>query len=674
MEPKPRQGKRPMTSRKTILIHVAVIVLLTAAFYSTSLTNGYIWDDDDYVINNFYLRDFDGLKAIWFSYRTPQYYPVVFTSFWIEHHLWGLNPMGYRAVNLLFHIFNALLIYAILYRLKKNLALAAALIFALHPVHVETVAWITERKNIFGAFFYLWAVYFYLRFLESNYKRDYGLSLASFVLALLSKSITVTFVVVPLLIQWWRKRLRQADLVLLIPFGVIGLAAGVNTVVLELFRVGAKGNTWSLTLPEHMLLPGKILLFYIYKLVFPLKLIFIYPRWQLNAADLAQWLPLAVVVGGLFAAYWYREKIGRGALATLLCFVLSLFPALGFFNVYPMQYSYVADHFQYIASIGMIVFLCAAVRFLVEETSAARRIMGAGTRQAVPKVILVVVVLAFGVQILAYSPTYKNRKALFSDVIAKNPGTWMAYNNLGNEYLREGDATRAKQMFQKALTLKPDDCVAHLNLGNLLMANNELDRAKQAFETCLRSDPNYALAHNNLGTIEARLGNMEAARMHFEKATQLDPFANNAHVNLARLFFQQNDYPQAIEHCRKAIDIYPYSGEAYLLLGMIQAQSGDKAAALDAFRKSAEVDPDNIAAQYNSGLLSKEGGNLKEAQAYFSNSLRLKPDFNEARYQLAEVLLALGNKEAARLHFGILARAGVKLPATVLERLKPDGQ
>lgn len=659
-----------MESRKTILIHVIVIVLLTAAFYSTSLTNGFIWDDDDYVINNFYLRDFDGLKAIWFSYRTPQYYPVVFTSFWIEHHLWGLNPVGYHVVNLVFHILNALLIYAILYKLKKDLALPAALIFALHPVHVETVAWITERKNIYGAFFYLWAIFWYLIFLESKHRRDYGLSLASFVLALLSKSITVTFVVVPLLIQWWRKRLRPADFVRLIPFGVIGLAASVNTVILELVRVGAKGSTWSLTLPEHLLLPGKIILFYIYKLAFPLKLIFIYPRWQLAAADLVQWLPLAVVVVGLFGAYRYRENIGRGALATLLCFVLSLFPALGFFNVYPMQYSYVADHFQYMASMGMIVFLCAAVRFLVEETAAASRIMGAGMRTTIPKVILAVVVLAFGVQILVYSPAYKSRKALFSDVIAKNPGTWMAYNNLGNEYLQEGDATRAKKLFQTALALKPDDCVAHLNLGNLLMANNKLDKAKKAFETCLHSDPNYALAHNNLGTIEARLGNMEAARMHFEKAAQLDPFANNAHLNLARLFFQQHDYPNAIEHCRKAIDIYPYYGDAYLLLGMIQAQSGDRAASLQAFRKSAQVDPDNATAQYNIGLLSKEDGNLKEAQTYFSKCLRLKPDFIEARYQLAEVLLALGDKEAARLHVGILTRAGVRLPATLLERLK----
>jgi protein O-mannosyl-transferase len=653
-----------MMSRKTIFIHVAMIVLLTAVSYSTSLTNGFIWDDDDYVTNNFFLRSPEGLQDIWFSSKTPQYYPVIFTSFWIEYHLWGLNPVGYHAINLIFHIFNALLIYLILFKLKKNLALPVALLFALHPVNVETVAWVTERKNIYGTFFYLCAVLFYLRFSDAHRKRDYAFSLLSFVTALLSKSITVTFVAVPLLIQWWRKRLCKTDVFRMIPFFAIGLAAGLNTVILELFRVGAKGNNWSLPLLEHILLPGRIILFYIYKLIFPLRLIFIYPRWQLNAADPVQWLPLATVIIGLFLAYRYRESIGRGAFAALACFVLSLFPALGIFNVFPMIYSYVADHFQYTASIGMIIFLCAAVRFLFEEAAPVQRILGPGIRKAAPRVILAMVVLAFGARILSYTPAYENRKTLFADVIAKNPGTWMAYNNLGNESLKEGDIGTASHYFHKAMSLNPNDCVAYINLGNLLMINNQLDQARQSFETCLRSNPSFAAAYNNLGLIEVRLGHMEAAAADFEKAARLNPLANNAHLNLARVFFQQHDDQKAIEQCRKAIEIYPFYGEAYLQLGMIYARTNDLNAALNAFRKAARLVPGNITAQYNTGMLCKQMGNLKEARTYFRAALRLDPDSIEARYQLAEVLLSLGNKEEARQQFDILARAGVNLPNT----------
>jgi hypothetical protein len=193
-----------MGNKKTIVFEVAAIALLTFFVYLPSLTNGFIWDDDDYVTNNFSIQKKAGLKEIWFSYKTPQYYPMVFSSFWLEHKLWGLDPAGYRAVNLLFHIFNALLVYIILLRLYHPLALPAALIFAVHPVQVETVAWITERKNIFGAFFFLLTTFFYIRFYDTRRKLDFGLALLSFIFALLSKSVTSTFVIVPLLVRWWQ--------------------------------------------------------------------------------------------------------------------------------------------------------------------------------------------------------------------------------------------------------------------------------------------------------------------------------------------------------------------------------------------------------------------------------------------------------------------------------------
>ena len=244
-----------MGNKKTIFFQVIAISLLTFFVYFPSLTNGFIWDDDDYVINNFSIQKTDGLKEIWFSFKTPQYYPVVFSSFWLEYKLWGLNPTGYHLINLIFHIFNALLIYAVLFKLHRSLALIAALIFALHPVQVETVAWITERKNIFGAFFYLLTTFFYVRFYDSHRKKDYALSLLSFVFALLSKSITSTFVVVPILIRWWQgQKFSKRDMFQLSPFVLFGFFAGLNTAYLEIVRVGAQGSSWSLPLLGKLVL------------------------------------------------------------------------------------------------------------------------------------------------------------------------------------------------------------------------------------------------------------------------------------------------------------------------------------------------------------------------------------------------------------------------------------
>jgi len=658
-----------MTHRKTIYIHILAIVLLTSIFYYPSLSNDFIWDDDDYILNNFSIQRPEGLKDIWLSYKTPQYYPVVFTSFWIEYHTWGARPLGYHVVNLMFHIFNALLIYAILLKIYKTLAFPVALIFALHPVHVETVAWITERKNIYGAFFYLLAVWFYTRFFESDHRRDYAFSFISFVLALLSKSITVTFVAVPLLIRWWQqKRLRKVDFINLIPFGFIGLLAGLNTVYLEIVRVGAKGDNWSLPLWGHLVLPGKIILFYIYKLLLPFKLMFFYPRWDIDPSMPWQWLPVCAIVAILVLFYMYKDQIGRGAFATFFFFTASLFPALGFFNVYPMIYSYVADHFQYIASIGMIIFLCGAAEFAFERFVLPRVSLNSKHRRITLWLLLGVISFIFGFNVISYSHVFKNRETLFSDVIRKNPGAWMAYNNLGLVYISKGEIRKALDHYRKTLKIKPDDCVAHTNLGTIYRNQGLWEKAKASYETCLQADPTYAIAYSNLGLVYVHSGDMQQAQALFEKAASLDPMANDAHLNLGRLFLQQKRYDESLTHFKKAIDIYPYDKNAYLQMGMLYAQMGNTKNAERAFQKVLQIDPNNIHAYNNLGILFRRENRLKAATDQFRKAVQLDPDFIQARYNLGEVLLSSGQKQAALFHFSEIARKGVALPRTI-ERL-----
>lgn len=660
-----------MEKKKTVFFQVIAISLLTFFVYFPSLNNGFIWDDDDYIINNFSIQKTDGLKEIWFSFKTPQYYPVVFSSFWLEHKLWGLNPTGYHLVNLLFHVFNALLVYAILFKLHRPVALAAALIFALHPVQVETVAWITERKNIFGAFFYLLTTFFYVRFYDSHRKQDYAVSLLSFAFALLSKSITVTFVIVPILIRWWQGRqFRKLHIFQLSPFVLFGLLAGLNTAYLEIVRVGAKGSSWSLPLLGKLVLPGKIILFYLYKLVFPFEFIFFYPKWQIDPSILWQWLPSVCVVLMAVVLYYYKEKIGKGAFALFLCFGASLFPALGFFNVFPMMYSYVADHFQYIASISAIILLCGTGEFIIKTIVFERISITPKKQQVVIFFILVPIVSFLGFKSYSYSKVFESRETLFTDVIQKNPRAWMAHNNLGMVYISRGDANKAHDQFQETLKIKPKDCTALNNLGNLYKAQGMWVKAETAYRTCLESDPDFALAYNNLGLVYVHSGDLQKARELFEKAVILNPMAHDTHLNLGLLFLKQKNYDQSLTHYNKAIEIYPYYIEAHLQKGILYAQTGKKIEAREAFEKVLGLDPNNFHAHNNLGILLRHDNQVKAAAAYFREAVRLNSESVQARYNLGEALLRLGQKDEARVQFLHIVQAGYRLPEPIEEFLK----
>ncbi|MCI0676754.1 MAG: hypothetical protein L0Y42_13380 [Phycisphaerales bacterium] len=371
------------------LAGAALIVLATVVAYLPAIRGGFIWDDDLYVSANRFLRDLEGLKQIWIPTHTPQYYPVVFTSFWIEHHLWQLNPMGYHIVNVVLHALNALLVWRLCTVLKLPGGLLAgwliAAVFALHPVHVESVAWITERKNVLSAFFYLTAALAYLRFESLKDVRAaptgedarptqtkgqprrtsaadswgwYGLSLLLFVLALLSKSVTCSLpAALILMMLWQRKRLTIPRLAPLAPMLIIGLLLALHTAHIEREHVGAEGDDFVFSWIDRILIASNALLFYPRQLLWPQQLMFVYPRWQIDPNSVILWMAGAGAIAiGATSLFLYRRGV-RGPALALAFYAGTIFPALGFVNMYPMRFSFVADHFQYLASLGIIALV-----------------------------------------------------------------------------------------------------------------------------------------------------------------------------------------------------------------------------------------------------------------------------------------------------------------------------
>jgi hypothetical protein len=401
----------------------SVMVLLVVIGYIPALAGGFVWDDDNYITDNPALRSLAGLAQIWFQpHSTPQYYPLVFSTFWLEYRLWGLNPAGYHAVNVLLQAANGLLLWILLKRLGVPGAWLAAAVFAVHPVHVESVAWVTERKNVLSGLFYLGAAICLLRVISVEDDgvdapgrwRWYAAALVLFLCALLSKTVTCSLPAAMVLVVWWKRgRIRGRVAAVLIPLFLLGLAFGLWTAWLERHHVGAEGSEWQLTLVESVLVAGRALWFYAGKLVCPTELTFTYPHWDINARLWWQYAhPLGVLL--VVLALWVlRNRIGRGVLAGVLYFCITLLPALGFFPVYPFRFSYVADHFQYLASAGLIAVAVGAL------TQGASRLPSSAANLVRPAALALLALLS--VLTWRQSSIYENSETLWRDTLAKNP-------------------------------------------------------------------------------------------------------------------------------------------------------------------------------------------------------------------------------------------------------------
>jgi protein O-mannosyl-transferase len=426
---------------------------------------------------------------------------------------------------------------------------------------VEAVAWISEQKSTLSAVFYLAAALCYLHFDRSRRRRQYFLALALFVLALLSKTVTATLPAALLVVLWWRRgRIDwKRDAAPLLPWFALGAAAGAVTEYVERNFVGARGTDFALTLAQRCLLAGRAFWFYLGKLPWPANLTFIYPRWTLDAAAWWQYLFPLGVLALVAPLLWLAVRKGRrGPLAGFLFFVGTLFPALGFFNVYPFIYSYVADHFQYLATLGVIVPAAAGLTAVARRSSLAY-----GQRACAAAALLAVLA------VLTWRQTgiYQDAQTLYRATLARNPDCWLAHNNLGSELLQTpGGLTEAVSHFEAALRLQPNYPQTYNNLG-IALSNipGRLPEAINDFETAVRIQPDYAQAQNNLGLALSTVpGRLPEAIGHFEAALRTKPDYAQAHNNLgSALSHMPGRLQDAISEYEAALRIQPDFPEAH---------------------------------------------------------------------------------------------------------------
>jgi protein O-mannosyl-transferase len=506
----------------------AALVVLTALAYAPVLRAGFVWDDDVLVTTNPLLHGWQGLAGIWLRPgSTLQYYPLTFTSWWAQYHAWGLAPVGYHVVNVLLHGTSAAVLWLVLLHLGVPGAWTAAAVFALHPVHVESVAWVSELKNVQSGLFYLLAALAYLRWAlrEDATPRAwlYALSLVCFSCALLSKTVTCTLPAVLALVLWWKRgTVSRRQALGLVPIAAVGAVAASMTAWMERHYVGAAGDEWTLSFPGRFLVAGRALWFYATKLVWPSGLSFVYTRWTIDPGVWWQWtFPLAAAAVVVLLAALAR-RIGRGPLFAVLIFAVTLAPALGFADVYPMRYSFVADHFQYLASIALIVPLVAAA------TVTIRRIAPAAASP-----VAAVLLATLAMLVWRQARVYQTPETLWRATLARTPSAWMAHNNLGLVLQQSNRVDEAAAHFREATRLRPAYPEAIYNLGNVLAAQGRLAEAAEQYERALRLDDRFAVVHNNLGNVLVMLGRVAEGRRHYARALELDPGYTAARENLA---------------------------------------------------------------------------------------------------------------------------------------------
>ena len=532
------------------IIQIILLVVLCFLIYAPSLGNGFIWDDDTNLYKNPWVQKTDGLQDIWFSHKIYQYYPVDFTSFWLEHKLWGLDPFGYHTVNLILHILNVLLVFWVVRKLYRRLAFPVALLFTVHPIQVETVAWITERKNLLSLFFFLWAILSYLRFDSTRKRRDYLLTVLMFTCALLSKSIAVCFIFFPALYKWWKDgRVARQEIRLSFTLAAIGLFLALYALYLEFYQVGARGSAFNLTFLERLALSGRIILFYPYKIIFPFNFIFFYPRWTIDVNVWWQWLFFLAAMLIPAALFIYRGRIGRGALALFIFYVISIFPVLGFLNVYGMQFAYVADHFSYLSTPGLILLICAGITLLLDRLKTRITFLSSMGYKILSRGFFILIIIYMCSKSMELTKNYKNEMVLWSNLARDNPRCLVAYDSLAEEYRDIGEKWKVVDLYKKAVSINPAAQEAYYNLGNAYCNLGNYEEAIKAYEKAIQIDPGYLQAINNLASTYADMGKIEKAIGLWNKAVEADPAFATAHFNLIRFYFAQKKYYLAIKHC-----------------------------------------------------------------------------------------------------------------------------
>jgi tetratricopeptide (TPR) repeat protein len=638
-----RQAPLPLALNRDLVLGL-LLVAATFLVYLPAWNGLALWDDNMHLTPPA-LRSLGGLVRIWtHSRETMQYFPLAHTVFWVEANLWGDSTLGYHLFSILLHAVSALLLVRIVRKLKAPGPWLVAAIFALHPVMVESVAWLSELKNTLSGVFFFAAAATYLTYAETRSRRSYVSSLVLFGLGLLSKGTIATFPLAMLAVLWckqgslsWRR-----DIVPLLPFASLGILAALIALQVEHTHIAAAEPEFELSALERCLLAGRALWFYLGKVALPANLMFFYPRWGLSATVWWQYLfPAAALLSG--GILWALRKVSRAPAAALFYFAAMLLPYLGVFSFYTFRYSFVADHYQYLAAVGPIVLAVGsaetALRSRTEVPSQAKAALG------------VMLALTLGTLSWRQSRMYSDPETLYRATLTSNGKCWVAHNELGTLLARAGRSAEASSHYEKALALNPDSVEAHNNIGLLLSDMGRVQEAFAHYQEVLKRNPDHAKARNNIANLLIKMGQPTEALAQYQKALELSPEFAEAHNNLGLLLSSMGRAEEALAHYQKAVGTASDRGDFQFNLAELLSDMGQSDEGLAHYAKALEAEPDNANFHYSLGLLLVKMGRGDEAMSHYQKALEIDPGHAEAHNNLGILLAGSGQVDEALVHF-----------------------
>ena len=630
----------------------ALILLLAVILaYSPVGWAGYIWDDDTVVTANPVIVGPLGLKEIWTT-SAADICPLTLTTFWLEHALWGLAPLPYHLVNVLMHGACAVLLWRVLRSLTIPGAWLGAALWALHPVEVESVAWIAEMKNTESCLFYLLSILFFMKGLQERDHRaqsawswNDALTLLFAAMAMASKSSTVILPVVLCLCAWWAEgRWQWRNLARIAPIFLMSIAAGALSVWTQGMHLANDTDPhWLRTWPERLATAGDAVWFYLGKLLWPFPLSTIYPRWQIATTEWFSYLPLLLVLITVLIFWLKRESWSRPWFFVFAYFLVALLPVLGLVDHFIFRYSMVFDHFQYLAGMGPLALAGAGMARWAPLSPPGRR----GLQAALCAVVL----LILGTMSWQRTWAYEGPEALWSDTLVHNPNCWLAYNNLGEALFQKREVDKAIAQYQSALEIIPNYPAAHNNLGQALFQKGDVDKAMDEYQKALEIDPNYAPAHNNLGAALLRKGQTDEAIAQYQKALEIRPNYAEPHNNLGGILLQKGHVDEAMAQYQKAFEIDPNYAEAHTNLGLALFQKGQVDEAIAQYQNALEIDPNSINAHYNLGVALAQRGQRDDAIVQYQKVLKINPNRTDAHNNLGSAFLRDGRVDEAIVQF-----------------------
>ena len=629
MDPTP-PAARLIRHPAILLLQAAIIALAGWYAQGPALSGGWVWDDHLDIVANPRLRDAAGLGGIWLHPTGVNYFPLTATLQWVQWHLWQDHPAGYHWTNLCLHLLSALLLWRLLRKLGVRAAWLGGLLFAIHPLAVESVAWIAELKNTAALPLLLLAFSAWLDYDAGARRADYLRSLLLFLAAMLCKTTVAMFPACLLLHAWWRRgRLARTDGKAAAPFFAISLALGLVTIWFEQHRaIGATVIEVGGFLPR-LAAAGLALAFYTWQSVLPVGLAPVYPRWPVDPPRLLAflpWLVLATVAGWCWVkrAAWGRHLLFGGG-----WFFLHLLPALGLIPMAFQRLAWASDHFAYAALPGLIGVAAAGAGALRENLAGLRRALALAAAGAM------LALLARASH--DYARIFQSEEAFWSCAVARNPDAWIAHYNLGNELLRQGRFAEAANHYARTVQLKPDHDQAQNNWGNALAALGRPPEAVVHYEAALRLQPDSADAQVNLGNALIQLQRLPEAVAAYERALRAEPASARAHYNLANVLVRLHRLPEALAHYGAALEAEPASAATHYNFGNALAQAGRQETAIAQYRAALRLQPDYAEACANLGTALAQAGRLAEAVAQYEEALRLDPRDAVTRANLEQV-------------------------------------